>query len=75
MATGIFGMVCGFLVLLLVKEPKRGAFEKVQSLECMSEEEFNSTSDNTKEDSVIEISTPAKVNPLTQFFDSLKAVM
>ena len=51
MATGIFGMVCGVLVLLLVKEPKRGAFDKVQSLECMSEEELDSTSDATEEDS------------------------
>ena len=65
MATGIFGMVCGVLVLLLVKEPKRGAFDKVQSLECMSEEELNSTSDATDEDSKIEITAQPKVNPLT----------
>ena len=75
MATGIFGMVCGVLVLLLVKEPKRGAFDKVQSLECMSEEELDSTSDATKEDSKIQIEAPVKVNPFTQFVDSLKAVM
>lgn len=33
MATGVFGMVCGLLVLLLVKEPKRGAFDKVEAIE------------------------------------------
>jgi MFS family permease len=29
MATGIFGMACGLAVLLFVKEPKKGAFDKI----------------------------------------------
>jgi MFS family permease len=28
-ATGVFGMLCGLAVLLFVKEPKRGTFDKV----------------------------------------------
>ena len=29
MLTGVFGMLCGLAVLLFVKEPKRGAFDKI----------------------------------------------
>ena len=32
MTTGVFGMLCGLAVLLFVKEPKRGAFDKIKSL-------------------------------------------
>lgn len=43
MTTGVFGILCGLAVLLLVKEPKRGAFDKVVTIDVEPLDEGDSS--------------------------------
>ena len=62
MLTGVFGMLCGLAVLLFVKEPKRGAFDKIQSLE-VEEEDDGETPPPTVEEQMKAIAPPVMRSP------------